>query len=416
MSDQLIQRAGLLLQQRKYKEAESILGGLFASNPANVQVIAMLCEVKVQQELYREALELANSAIGYAPSNDFLFYRRATVYFQLNKYPEAENDLQQAIALNPYEANYFAVLALSKLNRRQFQEACDLSEQALELDPENITALNARSTALLKLNRKEESFETIRGALREDPDNAYTHANYGWGQLEKGSNKEALKHFSMALQKDPTLKLAQAGMAEALKARYWLYRGFLRYSFWMSNRGPRFQWAFIIGIYLGRHLLESAAKAYPWLMPFVLPVIILTALFAFSTWIIAPVGNLFLRLNTYGRHLLSPAEKQSSNLVAASLLIAVAGGIAVLFLPYDGFIEMLILGITMMIPLSVMFNTKNNKVLVVYTGALALAGVAGIITTFVTGDLGNIFSLIYLVGIFLFQWVANFMITRENKK
>jgi uncharacterized protein HemY len=54
MSDQLIQRAGLLLQQKKYKEAENILGGLFAADPTNISVIALLSEVKVQQELYKE--------------------------------------------------------------------------------------------------------------------------------------------------------------------------------------------------------------------------------------------------------------------------------------------------------------------------------------------------------------------------
>lgn len=417
MSDHLIQRAGLLLQQKKYREAEAILSGLFAENPANVHVLALLSEVKLQQDLPKEALELVNNAIGFDPGSDFLFYRRACVYIQLDNYNNAEKDLEQAIALQPYEAAYFALFALLKLDRKKYEEARVLAEKALELDPENITALNARSTALLKLNRKEESFETIRGALREDPHNAYTHANYGWGLLEKGSHKDALHHFSVALQKDPNLKLAQAGMAEALKARYLLYRIFLRYAFWMGNLSAKFQWMFIIGVFLGRNLLEAAAEAFPPLSPFITPLVIVVAVFAFSTWVMTPLGNLFLRFNKYGKHLLSPREMQSANLVALSVLVAAGGALALLFTHSEAPWFLIVFGLTMMIPLSVMFRSaKSAKTLVTYTAVLAALGIVAMIIAFTTNELFNGFSLAYLIGVFLFQWVANFVFSKESNK
>ena len=417
MSDQLIQRAGLLLQQRKYKEAENILGGLFAQDPTNINVLALLSEVKVQQQLYKEALDLVNSAIGYDPSSDFLFYKRACVYLQLNRYSDAEKDLDQAIALDPYDPNYFALFALLKIDRKKFEEGLMLSEKALELDPENITALNARSTALLKLDRKEESFNTIQGALREDPDNAYTHANYGWGLLEKGSHKDALHHFAQALQKDPNLKLAQAGMAEALKARYWLYRGFLKYSFWMGNLAAKYQWFFIIGIYMASRGLNALAKTNSELGPFILPVTILLAAFAFSTWIMTPVSNLFLRLNIYGKHLLSLRETISSTFVGCSVLVALMGGILLFLTGMDPFLGVLLFGITMMIPLSVMFNSqKNGWVLKAYAALMALLGILGITAAFTSGELINVFTTAYFVAFFLFQWVANFLIAREGNR
>lgn len=415
MSDQLIQRAGLLLQQKKYKEAESILGGLFAQDPTNITVLALLSEVKIQQELYTEALGLVNSAIGYDPSSPFLFYKRASVYIQLHRFSDAENDLDQAIAIDPFDANYFALFALLKIDRKKFEEARVLSEKALELDPENIAALNARSTALLKLNRKEESFHTIQGALREDPDNAYTHANYGWGLLEKGSHKEALHHFAQALQKDPTLKLAQAGMAEALKARYWLYRSFLKYAFWMGNLTAKYQWIFIVGIFMGSRALNALAKSNPAVAPFILPFIILLAAFAFSTWIITPVSNLFLRLNTYGKHLLSAKEKMASNFVGVSALIALSGVLLLLITGMEPFSCMIFFGISMMIPLSVIFHSvKNGAVLKAYAALMAVLGITGIVAAFSSGDLVNSFIVAYLIGFFLFQWVANFLITRGD--
>ncbi|RXK81959.1 tetratricopeptide repeat protein [Filimonas effusa] len=417
MSDHLIQRAGLLLQQRKFREAENILSGLFAEDPANVHVLALLCEVKLQQNMPKEALDLVNSAIGFDPSSDYLFYKRACVYIQLDKYNNAEKDLQQAINLQPYESAYFALFALLKLDRKEFEEARILAEKALELDPANISALNARSTALLKLNRKEESFSTIQGALREDPDNAYTHANYGWGLLEKSSHKEALNHFSIALQKDPNLKLAQAGMAEALKARYFLYRLFLRYAFWMGNMKSKLQWIFIIGIFLGRYLLEALAEMFPPLNGLITPLIIIIALFAFSTWVMTPLANLFLRFNKYGKHLLSPDEMRSSNFVALSVLTALAGAILLPVMNTEAPLAMIVFGLTMMIPLSVMFRSvKSRKTLVAYTAVLAFLGVLAVTIAFVSNQLLNNVSMLYLLGVFIFQWVANYILSREASK
>ena len=58
MSHHILQRAALLLQQHKYKEAESILTGLFAQDPSNIQVMHLMCEVKIQQSEFAEALAL----------------------------------------------------------------------------------------------------------------------------------------------------------------------------------------------------------------------------------------------------------------------------------------------------------------------------------------------------------------------
>jgi tetratricopeptide (TPR) repeat protein len=417
MPDHLIQRAILLLQQHKFKEAETILNGLFAQDPTNTDVIGLMCEVKIYQDKYEQAMALINNAIGLDPAADHLFHKRARIYIQQEKYAAAEKDLQQAISLDPYHTKYFALLALLKIQRKQFSEALLLADKALELNAENIQALNARSIALLKLNRKEESFITIEGALREDPDNAYTHCNYGWGLLEKGSNKKALYHFSEALRKNPNLELAQRGMAEALKARYIVYRWFMKFSLWMGNLRGKYQWSIIIGFFLAFRLISGVAASNPSLQPYLNPLIVLIALFAFSTWIIGPVSNLFLRLNKYGKHLLTREQIISANFVGISAFITLGACLLYLFTQQDYYIVLGVFGITMMIPLSVMLvSTKKRKLLVSYTCLLGLIGISGFILGITSGDVFNNLVFAYIIGFVLFQWVANFLLIRESNR
>jgi tetratricopeptide (TPR) repeat protein len=415
MAVHLIQRALLLLQQQKYKEAENILRALFAEHPTDTQIMGLLCEVKINQEQYEEAMSLVNNAIGIQPDDDRLFYSRARIFLQTGNLNEAVRDLQQSIALDPFDPDYPALLALVKINHKDYEAALQLADSALELNPQHLNALNARSKALLKLDRKDESFQTIEGALREDPDNAFTHANYGWGLLEKGSNKQALHHFSEALRKEPNLEYAQSGMAEALKSRYFIYRGYLKFSFWMGNLQSKYQWGFIIGFYFLFQVVKAVSRANPTLQPFLIPVIVLLVLFALSTWLMKPLGNLFLRLNRYGRHLLTKEEKYASNLVGFFILTGIAGLLVFLLSGQIAGILLIVFGITMTIPASVAFSSTSKRyVLKAYAGLLAMLGLTGIVMAFTGFEIFNVVVIAYLVGFFLFQWIANYLIFREK--
>jgi tetratricopeptide (TPR) repeat protein len=417
MPDQLIRRAELLIQQHKFNEAEKVLSDLLAQYPTDIRVLALMSEVKLQQHEVDQAEELINSAIGLSPDIGYLFYLKSRVYIDRKQYDEAEKQLEQAISVEPTDADFYALLASIKLMRKQYTESLSIANTALEHDPENISALNTRSTALSKLDRHEESHQTIEGALREDPNNAHTHANYGWNLLEKGDHEKALKHFSEALKNNPNAEYAQIGMAEALKARYLIYRWFLKYSFWIGNLTAKYQWGVIIGFYVGFKILRVVASNSPTLEPYLMPVIILLSLVAFSTWVIGPIGNLFLRLNKYGKHLLDKKEILSSNFVGLSAIVFVSGVIAYLLTQDERWMLLAGFGFTMMIPFSVMFNeTKYKHALLIYTVVLGVVGLWAIYKAFTGPVLLNNSALLYLFGITTFQWVANFFMIKENNR
>jgi tetratricopeptide (TPR) repeat protein len=412
--DNRLSKVQILIQQKKFLEAERILSDLLTEDSNNIHFLSLLAEVNLQQDKFDNANSIIENAIGLSPDAPYLFYIKSRIAIQQGKLSEAENNINQAIELDPYDADYFALLANIRLGRKQFEEALETANKALEIDAENLLALNTRSTALNKLNRSEESFETIQGALREEPNNAYTHANYGWGLLEKGDHKKALEHFKEALTNDPNFDYAQSGMLEAIKATNPVYRIFLKYSFFMSNLTAKYQWGVIIGFYLGLRVLKTIARNNEALQPYLTPLIIALAFIAFSTWIIAPISNLFLRFNKYGQLLLDPKEKTSSNFVAISLGTFIVGLLLYIALYDKKMLTIAAFGFAMMLPLGTMFSPSKNKYgLLIYTIALALVGLIAIGLTFSTGEMYNLMTIVFIFGFVAFQWIANYILIKE---
>lgn len=407
------ERARLLIGQKRYKEAEKELQKTLASDPNNPDIFSLLSICKSEEGEYDEAEKLIQNAISLNPANPHLIYIYANILFQKGKYTEAEKTIREAITLNPHDADFFGLLAAIHLHEKEWTKSLEAADKGLEISPDNLSCLNIRSTALLKLNKKEDSFKTIHDALNHDPDSPVTHANLGWGLLEKGDHKKALEHFRKALQSDPQSEFAKEGMVEALKARYLFYRLFLRYVFWMSKMKGRAQWGILIGLYIGFRIMEKIADSSPALKPFVMPFIVLYVLFAISSWITQPLANLLLRLNLYGRYALSKKEIITSNLVGLALLTGIAGFITYLFTQLEVFLMTGIFGLTMMIPLSSTLNPENRKkriILIAYTSTLGLIGIGSLLLIATGNPAFNTLGMIYLAGLFLYQFIANAMI------
>jgi tetratricopeptide (TPR) repeat protein len=415
MSDQAFQRVELLLQQERYEDAEGILQDLLKNDPDDAVVLSFLAEVKLQADDYLTAHHFIDQSLGITPNNPALHHLKARILIQENRFKEAIDFIEEAIQLDPEDADYHALKALILLQQKKFQESLDAADQALELDAENLLALNMRTSALQKLDRKEDAFITIEGALKEDPNNSFTHANYGWNLLETGDHKKALEHFKQSLQQNPGNEYAQQGMIQAIKAGNLIYRLFLKYSFFMANLTSKYQWGVIIGFFVGVRLLRGLASSNEAMRPFLIPLIILLSLVAFSTWIITPVSNLLFRLHPYGKYMLDKQEIKSANLVGISLLLAVIGFGGYLATNQAGWLVLGFLGLTLTMPLGNMFASSTNKwVLQWYPLAMALVGALAVYDSFSTNELFTTYSSIYLIGLFAYQWIANALIIREG--
>lgn len=403
------ERAELLLSQGRLQDAEKEVKKHLSEYPEHAYGIALLAQIYLRAKQYDEAQKTIEDAIRINAYEGFFFYIKAIVLINKDKDKEAEDFIALAVNINPAEAEYFAVWSDIKLFQKKYTEALEKADEGLRRDPANVHCLNAKSAAHVKLNQKHDAFSTIEGALNEDPDNAFTHANYGWGLLEKREHEKALVHFREALRLNPQMDYARAGMIEAMKAKYFIYRWFLNYRFWMAKQSRNMQWGLIIGIYVLSRVLNYLAETYPAVQPFVLPIIILIALFAFLTWVIDPLSNLFLRLNKYGRYALNEKQTKVSNYVGISMLVFAIGLVLFLITFQESALALTVFGFTMMVPLSGLFSgDENEKKLNYYALGMAIVGALAVAMTYVSGTLENEVSLVYLIGFMAYQWVANY--------
>ncbi|WP_224995376.1 tetratricopeptide repeat protein [Cesiribacter sp. SM1] len=410
-----LQRAQLLAEHKRFAEAERELRQLLAETPEHVYALYILAEILLEQERLADAEEVVHQVLHLQPASAPSHYLHARLLSAQDLPKQAIEAIQQAISLDPTDPDYHGMHAIILFSNRQREAALEAAEKGLSFDPEHINCLNVRSRVLFKLGRKQEAVQTIDKALEQDPGNAITHANYGWAWLEKNDPKQALEHFRAALQLDPTLDYAKEGMTEAMKGRYWLYRQYLRYAFWIANQSKRNQWIFLIGLYVAFRFIRSAADANETLAPFLMPLIVLYILFAFSSWLLGPLGNLFLMLNPYGRYALSESDRRTAGYVGMALATSVAGFISWAIVGNDGLLALGFLGFSMMVPLGSM-NTpdkpKDKRFLVIYTLGLLLVGAGAVVLSLLSSNLTNGLSFVYLIGFMAYQWIANAKIMR----
>jgi tetratricopeptide (TPR) repeat protein len=406
-----LQKAALLIEQSRYDMAEKELRTFLTHEPGYTPAMRLLAVCLLSQGRLTDALETSGNLVGLEPDEPQNLYLHAAVLLRLDRDGEAEEYVREAIRLYPYDADYFELLARVYLGRKKWAEALQFANEGLALDPAHVNCLNVRTTALTKLNRKAEAAQTIEDVLEQDPENPYSHANVGWTKLEHGDHKGAQVHFAEALRLDPTLEHARYGMLEALKAGNFIYRGFLAFYFWLGRFQGKTQWGIIIGIYVVSRIVRAAAKSQPALMP----VAVLLSVLIYSTWIIEPLFNLFMRLHPKGRYILTDRERDGANWVGALLGVGLTAAAVYLLAQLDDFLMLAVIAGTMVLPVSQLFaveQPKAKRTIRTYTLVLAAVGLGALAgAAFNVAGLDMLFGL-YLLGIFAFGWVVNAMVIK----
>ena len=391
-----IERAQLLINQSRYELATKELQKALAADPDDPIAHALMAICLAEQKKFDQAYGEARQAATLAPDLPYTQYVLAFVRFQQDSLPEAEQSINKAIQLNPWDADHFALLAQINYRQKRWRDALKAAERGMEIEAEHLTCANLRAMALNQLGRGEEAGRALEDALAQDPENAFTHANQGWTALQRGDSKKALDHFREALRLDPTNDWARSGMVEALKARYFIYRLMLKYHFFMSRLSGGKQWWVLIGLLLVSRVIPFLFAPY--------------LLFVFLSWTSDPLSNLLLRLNRYGRLLLTKKEIIASNFVGGLILTsAVSGVIAIMTLNITATIAAI--GCAMIIiPVSGSFGIEKpgpRKAMFIYTGVMGFLLVAGLLLSLIGSDSYLFLIPFFLLGFMLFSWIAN---------
>ncbi len=392
-----ITRAHLLIEQGKYDLAEKELKNALGQDINNSDAHALLALCYVRQKKMDAALEEAKTAVGLDPNEDFCHYILAVIYLEEDLTEEAEKTILEAIRLNPYNPEYFNTLGIIYFNRRKLEQALAYFEQALALDAENVEANNMRARVLVTLGRKEEAANSFQAAFNRNPENAYTHANQGWAQLELGNYKESLEHFRQALRLDPTMDYAKSGMVEALKAKHWIYRAFLKFMFWTGSMSSNMRWGLVIGLVL-------VANVFPIVLPIYLTLV-------FFTWFSTTIFDTLLRFNQYGKHALSEEQIKTSNYFAGCLAL---GALVLIGGAVMGDVSIMIAGgivLGMLFPISktfVLANKQGRKKSMRYMTIVGIVGLVALGFQFLAPEF-DFFLNAYALGIVGYTWYVNFL-------
>ena len=423
-----LQRALVLHEQGRHDLAEKEVRQHLALEPDDGFAHALLAVSLIEQKKHAEANQAARDAIANAPDLAFAHYAMARVLADGNHDAEAIAAIEEAIRLEPTDADYHAMRAGIEFNRRRWQEALDAAETGLQFAPEHTGCNNLRAMALVKLGRKSEAGATIQSTLARDPDNAFSHANQGWTLLEQGQRRDAMNHFRESLRLDPSNDWARAGLVEGLKAGNPLYAVMLRYFLWMQKLSDGARWGILLGGYFGSRLLGGLSNSNPALAPLVTPLRVAYVAFALLTWLAHPIFNLTLFLHPMGRHALNDEQRAQARWVGVCLGLSLVSLAAWIVDARNGdyLMPAVVFGL-LTIPTAAIHSCSEGwprATMVAITLGLAAAGLLAVVTVCLlhppkNSPLGaaglGAFSL-FLIGIFVTQFVANWLATQRPRR
>ena len=408
-------RIQLLLDQQRFEMAGRELEDLLARSPDEPLAHALLAHCLSEQKQAKRALVHARLAVGLAPDMAFCHYILAIVQQELNQLKEARRSIGMALALNPEDPDFHTRLGLISLLESRWNEALSCAEQGLSLDPEHIDSQNLRSMALVRLGQSAPALDQLEQALLKEPENARVHANRGWTLLQSGQHEAAMDAFGEALRLEPGLEWAREGLLEALKARHWLYRQFMRYAFWMARYGRKHQFLIMIGLILAMRLIIGLAGQASTLLAGGL--VLIYAGFVAMTWLADPLFNLLLLFHPLGRYVLLPHERRGAIWIASLI-----GGSAVSLLAglFSGQIWMLLGSLALLglvLPTAGTFassSPRTRQILGGYTLGLASLAGAGLVGLQLNHQLlfGASFGL-FVIALIAYSWIANWLILRD---
>jgi tetratricopeptide (TPR) repeat protein len=303
-------------------------------------------ELLRNQHRYTEAEKFLQQAIAEQPNRAEGYYKLAFCYCGWNGHdPKALHTVDRAISLEPNRAEFFALRAWILGNLKKQKEAIKVAGQSLALNPSSLLALNAQTRAYCELqdwtkteanarhtlainSRNELAANLLAHALRQQgklresealtasilaqvPDNPMAQSNAGWSALRMGDHQRANRHFLEALRLKPDYEYARHGLLHSFNSRVWIYRAYFQFVSWLGKHGKAMRFFFLAVIYIAyRIVVADLLKAYGngstnWIL-------VIVALYFTILGFGRPFGNLFLLLDPFARHALTPKEKGRS--------------------------------------------------------------------------------------------------------
>ncbi len=406
-----LERARILLRQKRYKDAEQHAAAVLQSNPNDADALQIIGHCRLDNKQYAEAIQLFQQCLSIEPDDDYVHYLLGFAHYRNHDKEKALASLRPALRLNPYASAYYGLYAYILMDENKYDEALEKANQGLAVNAQDLTCLNARSQALFRLKDKEAAYDTIKEALSVDPDDDFTHTNLGWHFMEAGKHKKAREHFRQALRINPNNNRARQGYKESLKANLAPYRWMLMFSLWLSAKSRKARWSIVIVIWVSVQLVSGVSENSGWNI-LAYTVIGLYVLFVVFSWVGTCIANIMLLLSGEGKYVLTKAEKYMSAAVLVCLITSLTLAIFEARLPAtkegDQFFPALIF-LTLTMPVSrfdFLEILKKRKIALIFTISLIVYGFAcGVILIATHSTLVSEAAILYFFGLIVYTWM-----------
>lgn len=259
MIEQRIERARILMNSGRLKEAARELALALAEDPDHMEAQGLTAYVEMRQGLHTQAAKSADRAIALAPDDEWAHFMAGIIAGAAGRIRRAKNHLRDALRLDPGHARTYAALAQIEAETNRYQEALDLTTRGLELEPELTALLNTRATALAGLHRKEEASAALQRSLAVEPENPETLSLLARLKKDQNLHSEAEHLFRLALRGAPADTEVQRELAGQIMLRNPVVARAHAVSSWMKRMttGKGFWLAVLISA-AGQGLLQAA--------------------------------------------------------------------------------------------------------------------------------------------------------------
>lgn len=180
----LAEKVGALMVQRRFEEAEELLGELMARAPEDAEVLLL-------------------------SGRWYLGQRRCA---------EAEQRFRKSLEVEPDSLNGLIQLGLALLCQQRWMEATGVLERAVGLKPDFAQAHANLGVAYSRMGDGVKAIRAYEEALRCSPGEAGYHASLGEEMMRVGRREEAKRHLDRALELDPRQARAR-GLVERWEGR-----------------------------------------------------------------------------------------------------------------------------------------------------------------------------------------------------
>ena len=326
MSGDLLQRARLLRERRRFEDAIATLHEYLASEPESFSAWYELAVTRLLGGMdCRQGLLDIERAISISPDSGAAHSIRSALLHALGRFQDALLAAGNAKRLDPEMAYAWFCEGNALLGMEVFAGAERAARKALELDPDHPSAPNLLAAALRLQQRFDEAQQVTECHLGRNPENAWTFANAGWAAFHQGQHDEAENLFREALRLKPGLELARFGLRDAFKSRSLFYRLHLRHLAFLRRKSELIN---LLGAMAMLVAFVSVWVILAMLHPWAVAAFIVSFLMVFGPWLANGIGHLLLLKDRLARLSLNGGEKLDGLLVGSLLF----GGMVVLVL------------------------------------------------------------------------------------